>query len=46
MFHVCATRFDVTGNLENSFGFQGKLNKALIMAMFSTGNGNETRTKT
>ena len=29
MFHVCATRFDVTENLKKLFGFQSELNKAL-----------------
>jgi len=30
MFHAGATKFDVTGNLENFLVFQGKLNKALV----------------
>jgi len=28
MVHACATRFDVTENLEKLFEFRGKLNKA------------------
>jgi len=33
MFHACVTRFDVTRNLVNFFGFQGELNKALFVAL-------------
>ena len=29
MLYACAVRFDVTRNLEKTFGFLGELNKAL-----------------
>ena len=34
MFHACATRFDVTENLENFFGFHDELNKAYDVSSF------------
>ena len=30
MLHVCAARFDVTGNLKKLFEFRGELNKAIV----------------